>query len=279
MDSSILEGMDLSLPTSPTDRSYRASTSSIATFMTDCSAEGVLPRSPGFSQSSTRRYPTSPNRSRYISGPVSICEFDNDWSDPEEDILDTFLAGTSSTSLAVYFYSQCDAESFPLPCFDIPQIIRSDTAPVSRPETPIRSHYPKSAHSFSPVPTSPAKSATFSVSTSATTPDRLSIKAGYNDSFVVLRVSCEISYKDLRQRLYNKFVGQEGVPLSDSFTISFLQPTHSENLSNPPQERSPSEHGGTHMYPVTSEADWENAAASIEGSKLTLRIFDQPASS
>ncbi|RDB26343.1 hypothetical protein Hypma_006740 [Hypsizygus marmoreus] len=266
MDSAscILDGMDVTLPISPTDQSNRAS---VATFMTDCTVEGVLPRSPN------KPYPLSPSygrhvspaRSRIVSGPVSVSEFDHDWSDPEDDILDTFLA-----------------DSFPLPAFDVPEIV--ELPPQSQPQTP----YPEDEQltpSCLPVPVSPVKSATFSVSTTVSTPQTLTIKAGYNDSLIVLRVPCDVSYKDLRQRLYNKFVGQEGVPLSDSFTISFLQPVstpepapaakvttrkRSNSLSSDPVNNT--------MYPVASEADWEIVAASIEGSKLALRIFDKAAS-
>ncbi|KAF8071804.1 hypothetical protein FPV67DRAFT_898327 [Lyophyllum atratum] len=257
--SGILDGFDLTMPASPTPTenfSHRASMSSIATFMTDVSAEGVLPRmgdSPPLSPSSRGLTP----RSRIVSGPVSISEYDNDWSDPEDDILDTFLA-----------------DSFPPPCFDIPHIeiprvVTTLSVPESCPTTPLRSTYPREqqpTHSFQRVP-SPAKSNTFSVSTISSISDKLVIKAKYNDALIVLRVPNEIPYKDLRQRLFDKFVSQEGVPLSDSFKVSFLQP-----IAKPVEESSDSEN--TILYPVTSEADWENVAACIEGYKLTLHVFD-----
>ncbi|GLB40285.1 hypothetical protein LshimejAT787_0801560 [Lyophyllum shimeji] len=263
--SCILEGIDVTIPTSPcpTEKfSRRESSCSVATFMTDVSTEGVLPRAQDSPQRSPPARSSSP-RSRVVSGPVSISESDHD-----DDILDTFLA-----------------DSFPLPCFDIPHIeiphVIADTpAPDSCPATPLRSSYTGNQQitpSFSHTPASPAKSTTFSLSTISSASDKLAIKAKYNDSLIVLRVPNEIPYKDLRQRLFNKFVGQEGVPLSDAFKISFLQPIAKpcgKNGPKHPSNSTSSDHENTVLYPVTSQADWENVTACIEGYKLTLHIFD-----
>ena len=94
----VLEGLHLDLPTSPTDFSHRDSISSIATFQTNCSVEGVLPRSP-FDDGAPRPHQQrrARGRSRIVSCPVSISEFDEEWSDdPENDIFDGFLAGKST---------------------------------------------------------------------------------------------------------------------------------------------------------------------------------------
>ncbi|KAF5372770.1 hypothetical protein D9615_010124 [Tricholomella constricta] len=268
--SRILEGIDMSMPISPSTEvhSHRASMSSIATFMTDVSTEGVLPRTRNISQPAS--IPRSLRRkTRVISGPVSISEFDNDWSDPEHDLLDTFLA-----------------ESFPMPCLDIPHIevphiLVGPPAPESCPTTPLRSTYSNNTQitpSIPRDPVSPAKSSTFTVSTISSSSDKLTIKAKYNDSLILLRVSNEISFKDLRQRLFNKFVGQEGVPLTDSFKVSFLQPVAKPTAAEPTDssDSTSSNPDNTILYPVMSEADWENVAACIEGYKLTLHVFDNP---
>lgn len=77
----------MTMPTTPLDHSHRASVSSVATFMTDCSADAVIPSS--LDNSRTQRY-----RPR-ISCPVSISEDDyNDiWSEPDSDILSVYLSG------------------------------------------------------------------------------------------------------------------------------------------------------------------------------------------
>lgn len=126
------------------------------------------------------------------------------------------------------------------------------------------------------APGSATKPATFSKSLTHI-PEQFDIKAKFNDSLVLLRVPDEISYKDLRQRLFNKFVGQEGVVLSDSFKITFLQPVIKdlETSDTDNSSRPPSSDTEDHVpYHVTSAADWENVAASIEGYKLTLLVTD-----
>lgn len=241
---SILDGIDMILPTSPIESCSRASMSSIATVLTSCSADAVISRTLALPP---RRDP----RSR-ISGPVDVSEWDDDaWSDPDDAALGLHLA-----------------DSFPLPCFEIPEV-----AGYIRPRGALQ-------YTQAPVPSlppSPAASTAFSVSTVTCTPtsEKLVIKAGYNNSIVILRVAWDISYKDMRQHLYNKFVGQEGIPLSDSFTVTYLQPIQTNVEPNKPTEHSNSLSSEPHqVHLVTSQADWENVTASIEGFKLTLRITD-----
>lgn len=107
--------------------------------------------------------------------------------------------------------------------------------------------------------------------------DKLAIKAAYNDSVVLLRADQDMSYKDMRQRLFNKFVGQEGIPLSDSFIITFLQPLHTtatDVKTNAHSSSVASDPETTQFHLVTSQSDWENVVASLVTSKLTLRITD-----
>jgi hypothetical protein len=163
-------------------------------------------------------------------------------------------------------------DQFPLPCFDLP--------PDSRPETPVGYMHPQVellTPGFSPVPPSPTTSTAFSSSTISPTSEKLAIKAAYNDSIILLRVDENISYKEMRQRIYNKFVGQEGIPLSEKFTVTFLQPVQMTTTTAKTRARSSSvssDPGTTQLHLVTSESDWENVTASLEGSKLTLRITD-----
>ena len=135
---------------------------------------------------------------------------------------------------------------------------------------------------FAPsIPSSPTKSFSSAASTAfgSPTPEMLSIKARYNDSMIMLRVPLDMPYKDMRQRLYNKFVGQEGVPLSDSFTMTYLQPIPASPQADRASESSLTLSSEHQEHLVTSQADWENVTTSIEGSKLALSISDKIPSS
>jgi hypothetical protein len=153
----------------------------------------------------------------------------------------------------------------------------------NRPETVLTYSRTKDEQLTPSIRHSPTKSFSSAKSFNSTstafgspTSEKLSIKAGYNDSMIMLRVPWDITYKAMRERLYNKFVGQEGVPLSDSFKITYLQLMHANPQVDKVSEGSnaiSSEPYQEHL--VTSQADWENVTASIEGFKLTLRITDK----
>jgi len=242
----ILDGIDMAMPI-PTGFSHRASSSSIATVMTSSSADAIIPRTP--EASPPRRRNTRPR----VSAPVSISECDDDvWSGSEDNYL---------------------SDSFSLACIEFPDVIIHN-----RPETVLAC---TTHHEPTPsIPRSPTKSFS-SVSTAFGSPpsEKLSIKARYNDSMIMLRVPVDMAYKDMRQRLYDKFVGQEGVPLSDSFTITYLQPIFANPQADKASERSLTLSSEHQEHLVTSQADWENVTTSIEGSKLALRIADKITSS
>ena len=82
---------DLTLPKSPTVASNfpRGSVASFATFMTDCSADAIIPLS---SQSRSRRSFSADSRQ---SGAVS--DIEGPWSD-DEDLLDTYFNGVQRIS-------------------------------------------------------------------------------------------------------------------------------------------------------------------------------------
>ncbi|KAG6857385.1 hypothetical protein H0H87_004747 [Tephrocybe sp. NHM501043] len=293
MDSAscVLEGLEhLTLSSQVKGRSNRESTSSVATFMTSATADGVLPRERRPSPESRRlKY-----KSRVVSGPVSISEVQQEWSDSDDsdDILDMFLT-TGTTISYGHFICQLTyyfVDSFPMPCFDIPHIEFPEVLIDPVEECPITPSFSevsfeqRTASNHLPIPvavtppTSTTKSSTFSASKSMTPiPDKFTMKVKYNDSLVVLRVSDEISYKDLRQSLFNKLTGQEGVALSTSFKITFLQPVRKDGEAAETRNsaRPASSDTDDHIpYPITSAADWENVAACVEGYKLTLLISD-----
>ncbi|KXN91635.1 hypothetical protein AN958_12487, partial [Leucoagaricus sp. SymC.cos] len=270
--STYLEGLHIGLPTSPTG--HRQSMASINTFMTTDSADAVLPRSP--SAWGPQEYQEKSCANPRASVPVSLSDFDIEISEDDYDY-----------------------NAFPRPASFVPE----------RPETPVpydavpRSKAPEP---YLPVPPSPTTSVsttfssatgfssltTSSVSTVATTStsssgdgNSLSIKAALNNSIIMLRVSRDVEFTELRQRIFNKFVGQEGVPLSREFTVAVVVARMNSPISQlreskdtGARKRSTSIRSVDHpeMRIVDSQLDWETVAYSTEGTKLTLRILDTP---
>lgn len=81
----------------------------------------------------------------------------------------------------------------------------------------------------------------------------LTIKASHNESTIMLKVPREIEYEDLCQRLFKKFVGQEGVPLPFDFTL--IHPSKNDEDVG-----------------IESDWEWRDVADFFDGSKLILRI-------
>ncbi|KAJ3569297.1 hypothetical protein NP233_g5139 [Leucocoprinus birnbaumii] len=269
-----LEGLHIGFPTSP--NGYRQSMASIRTFMTTDSAEAVIPRSPLLSddQDKSRARPRA-------SVPVSLSDFDMYPDVHDEDEIDSLY------------------DAFPRPASFIPE----------RPETPVPHGVGLRLNitdSFIPGPPSPTTSVsttfsaitamsgstTTSISTTLTSStassgdgNTLSIKAALNNAIVMLRVSRDIELTELRQRVFNKFVGQEGVPLSKGFTIAVVVAHKNSPIAqlrepaNGTRKRSTSVTSvdNPDMRIVDSQLDWETVAYSTEGTKLTLRILDTPA--
>ncbi|KAF9453510.1 hypothetical protein P691DRAFT_719715 [Macrolepiota fuliginosa MF-IS2] len=276
--STYLEGLDIGLPASPTG--YRRSMASINTFMTTDSAEAVLPHTPLPSSRTPINQPEIPmyRPNPRASVPVSLSDFDIEI--PEDNDINSIY------------------DAFPRPASFIPE----------RPETPVaqtsipRSKAPEPYLAAPPSPTT-SVSTTFSfstvlsastatsISTTATSStsssgnsNNLSIKAALNNTIIMFRVSRDITFTELRQRIYNKFIGQEGVPLSREFTIAVVVAEMNSPIAQLPEpvgtrKRSTSVTSVDHpeMRIVDSQGDWETVAYSTEGTRLTLRILDTPA--
>ena len=90
----------------------------------------------------------------------------------------------------------------------------------------------------------------------------------------------------MRERLRDKFAGQEGVKLTPSFVIGWAPPSAAAGAGGPggllalrgrPRSNSASSVGS--MSPqalryVYSEQDWQAALASCTGGKMTVRLFN-----
>ncbi|KAF9000666.1 hypothetical protein BDQ17DRAFT_1359313 [Cyathus striatus] len=253
----ILEGLNLYIPDSdsPAGRPYRASTASIATFMTTDSATAVI-RGNLPSQTPCNGRPRA-------SVPVSLSDYDI-WSDIDEEIA--------------------IIDEFPRPASYTPD------APDSRPETPMGNvltynTVDQLSSLVTSVPASPVTSTfsnPYSISTTSecsTKDGLLSIKVAHNNAIIMLRVPCSVTFNELRQRIYNKFVGQEGVPLSHNFTVALVLPdlvssnssqgrTHSTSVTSVAER--------VEMKCINSQSEWDQIVGVSGNNKLTLHILESP---
>jgi len=254
---------DITLPKCPSAVSEfpRGSIASFATFMTDSSADAIIPLSPNSDH--RRSFSTDSTRTRTLS------DAESSLPNPDED-LDSYFDAT----------------------FGRPATPASESCPPSRPETPV-GELPSSISLFSSHSSSSrgsrssrarSRSSTFSDFTSSDSSSisgdgSISVKVVHNTSIILLRIPRSISFEDLRVKVYDKFIQQEGVPLSASFALAFLPPGPIDY--NKPRSRSSSMSSVgfpdlAHMRFISSEHEWQHAIALTVRGKLTLRaIGDQ----
>ncbi|KAF9524873.1 hypothetical protein CPB83DRAFT_860634 [Crepidotus variabilis] len=265
-----LEGLGLSFPDSR-DRTFRASVSSISTFMTTDSAEAVLPREPTTPITPHGRHSRPPR----ISTAITLSDFDM-YSDIDEEDANSLL------------------DAFPRPRTSMdyrPETpIRRSGNSLSVPTTPITPHSAPSTKTSFDRPSSPTASvisSVLTVMTTSTTPSSsstsLSIKAAHNDSIIMLKVAWDLPFEDIRHRIYSKFVGQEGLPLSKDFAIALAVPsTTSDSPSKTPNTKcTRSLSAGAEkmeLHFIDSQFDWEQIVLIKECNKVSLRILDAPKS-
>ncbi|KAJ7031294.1 hypothetical protein C8F04DRAFT_1041514 [Mycena alexandri] len=296
-----LGDLNLTLPKEEDEdsRTSRMSMASIATFRTEVSSEGIIPR----------YYVPEPNPAR-----LSTATFMTDVSadaiiprSPRSRRTDSVVSDEEGV-LYEYFY-----DAFPRPCSFIPEAPQQ-----SRPETPVGQmnlfqRKEALAMARAPSPNGSVLSSSTSVlseqstfsdstgttitpslysfysarstlstttTTSSTAGSPLVIKAAHNDSIILLRAAEELSLTEIRWRLREKFLGQEGVNLSEKFTLAYMVPAAPSKGSVQARGRSGSlSSAGTLadtalMEMISTEADWQHLRASLDGAKLTLRVLD-----
>ncbi|KAF8206245.1 hypothetical protein K438DRAFT_1756334 [Mycena galopus ATCC 62051] len=127
--------------------------------------------------------------------------------------------------------------------------------------------------------TTTASSVTAHSSSSASSP--LIIKAAHNNAIILLRAEEDLSLREMRRRLREKFLGQENVALSESFTLAYMIPASpakaGRNRSNSVSSASALSDGAL-VEKISTEADWARLRSSLDGAKLTLRVIDGAAS-
>ena len=240
--------------------------------MTTESSEAVIRRRRRLSRS----LPPSPISSSMpksrLSQAVTLSDFEMWPEDDNGSDIESAL-GTSKRDSFPRPISLCESLLDSRP--EAPLGYRDTPTPTSASEVPLPSFFPPTP--TPPSPTSSTASGPVSVSecsvVSSVAPDgMISVKAALNQSIVVLRVSKAISYEDLRERLRDKFVIQEGHPLSSSFTIALTNPIRRGTSRG--RGRSGSVSSVEHMEFITSQRNWDSVVASYDGGKLTLRILE-----
>ncbi|PPQ64580.1 hypothetical protein CVT26_001978 [Gymnopilus dilepis] len=104
--------------------------------------------------------------------------------------------------------------------------------------------------------------------------NHIDIKAAHNATIVILRVPRDIHFADLKERLYDKFVKQEQILLSRSFSVILALPPQPNPRLPKRNYRRMSLANCTEMRFIDIEADWRETVATNDGSKITLRILD-----
>ncbi|KAK0446285.1 hypothetical protein EV421DRAFT_1793527 [Armillaria borealis] len=286
---SIIDGMGLTMPPSPEDasRRTRSSVASFATFMTDSSADAIIPRSTmlrPISGATIRRHP------RY-SRPTSALSEGDVWLDPEGDLLDTYfhdafqrpdsLIFRSSRSHGTIGYHSSGARSLE----SIDFIMASETDDkhdsISTLDVPMtaRPMLPPSptASVFSTITSATAGTALSGMTTdtpmSPTAP--ITVKAAYNGSIVVFRGTRDVPFNDVRCRIRDKFIKQENIRLSDFFALAIVV---TDDNSAPTDARNRSSSLSTildmDMKLISTPDEWRWVMSYVKSSKITLRVFE-----
>ncbi|KAH7927945.1 hypothetical protein BV22DRAFT_1084069 [Leucogyrophana mollusca] len=277
-------GVDLALPTPHPEYGHRprASMCSMASFMTDSSADAILPRSFGSPQSSSLRRsmsgrsgpprPMSLPEEEEWEDPEPWAEYDEGEQEPDEDLLDAYFHD------AIRPFSPIPDSRAETPTGDTPFTPRASGPERSSRKESIGYGYSGYSAKRSSTTTSVSSGSTGSGDSSS-----ISIKAMHENNIIMLRVPRFLPYEDVRQRIYSKFVGQEGSPLSESFAMSLLIPVATEQPGGVrPRTGSFSSAGGSdrdkaRLQFISNHDDWEHAIAQ-HGSKVLLRLIGSRAS-
>ena len=145
---------------------------------------------------------------------------------------------------------------------------------------PSADHLPSSVDGGHKPPTSPISMA----STSTLSLRTISIKAYLTeDAIVVFRVTPETTYAEIRDKIYDKFVNQEGISLRHDFPLAYLVPDFSRRSTVgsacPGITRKRAESVGSasanksSLLRIQSQEGWDEIMRDSDG-KLTLRVFE-----
>lgn len=112
----------------------------------------------------------------------------------------------------------------------------------------------------------------------------ISIKAYLTeDAIVVFRAAYETTYTEIRDKIYDKFVNQEGISLRPDFPLAYLPPAFSRrSTASSVYAGITRKRGGSigsvsanesSLLPIQSQEVWDEVLRDSDG-KLTLRVFE-----
>ncbi|KAI0342661.1 hypothetical protein BDW22DRAFT_132567 [Trametopsis cervina] len=277
-------------PMGTSPRRNRMSIMTMNSFMSDTSVDAVLPRraiSPIREVTSLRRSMSTGSRysrdsimaSHHMSPEEAWFEGDGIM---EDELLDAYfydpgLRTSRASSVVGHELPPAERDSLVL----TKQISMQFPQPPQSPVTDVVSH-------MSSPPSSPQASIMSITSNPPSSPsavgDSITIKAVRQDSIVLIRASHSTSLSDLRNKIRDKFASQEGVTLTDTFTVGF-NPTvtaaddRTKSFGGKGRPRSQSTSAIGHLGQarlrfLIYEEDWQQAVTSSPG-KVTLHIFDR----
>ena len=150
--------------------------------------------------------------------------------------------------------------------------------------SPARVASPPISHSHSPSEdTSESLIGRISLSSTSTVSLKsISIKAYMTeDMIIVFRTPIETKYAEIRDKIYDKFVNQEGITLRRDFPLAYLTPvrphsTTSSVYSGINRNRAVSVGNASaqsSLVCIQSQEQWEEILGESDG-KLTLRVFE-----
>ncbi|KIK80915.1 hypothetical protein PAXRUDRAFT_15530 [Paxillus rubicundulus Ve08.2h10] len=247
----------------------RASMCSMASVMTDSSFDSVTPCYPGPSPnwSSTnimrRPRPASLMEEPWVDhGPWS----EHDGHEQGDDILDAYFYD----SIRPYSQTPSNQAETPTAMDGFPYITR-------HPE-----QHDAQGHNLGFVYPDRRRSLTTSVSSASTNssldPMSISIKAMHEDNIIMLRAPRHLSFEEVRQKLYDKFIQTGRSPISESFAMALLVPPPAERSGTGwPRAGSLSSLGSTDinkavLHFITSQDEWDEVIA-FQGTRILLRII------
>ncbi|KAH7884755.1 hypothetical protein F5I97DRAFT_1929589 [Phlebopus sp. FC_14] len=262
--------VDYSLPNPHPEHGHRprASMCSMASVTSDSSADAVVPRYPPGQAALSGSALNGQRRPRPMSLPEDEqgwpdherwLDADNDGHEQEDDLLDA------------YFYDSIRPHS---------------PTPSSRPETPtasdVFSYVTPPPEQYLPTYSNKRLSIPISISSGSTNSSydgmNISIKAMHEDNIIMLRIPRHLPFREVREKIYDKFVQTDRSPISKSFAIAFLVQPPSDTSSGvrsragslsslgAPETRK----AGLHF--VASQDEWDQAIAHF-GTKVSLRII------
>ena len=106
----------------------------------------------------------------------------------------------------------------------------------------------------------------------------VSIKAIFGDHIVAFRIDRASSLSAVRAKLYDKFVNQQNVRISDKFTLTYRpsalgRPQHNQGRIRANSVSSMGRHDPGQLRIIFSEKDWQDAVSCC-GPKITIHVLN-----